>query len=147
MALVRQCVITALGNCLRSPLYHFATLEIIAEGRGGFHFLKQLMHVERRLPVIHSDDNSNSDEIRREWIHEASAKRIVRKRPAKRMNDRVERFLRLPDLLHAKREDLRIVRFYSGLIHPCLRQRAARSLRENCHACGDISGWSITRSL
>ena len=74
------------------------------------HPLQQLVHVERRPPVVDADDDSERDEIRRQRIHEASAERIVRQRPAERVNDRVERLLRLPDLLHAEREDLRIVR-------------------------------------
>src|SRR5687768_11759683 len=105
--------------------------------------LEHLVDISRRLPVIQSDDEAERDQIARERIHEASAKGVERHRPAQGVNHRVERLLRLPDLLHAEREDLRVRRRDFLPLEIRLRQRSPRSLGENRYLRRDVGGWSV----
>src|SRR6266540_1758203 len=105
----RQSVEASLGNRLRAPLHHLAAIEIPAEELMCLELLKKVVNVERGRPVIETDDDSKRHEVRCQGVHEASAERVLRERPAQSVNDRVERLLRLPDLLDAERIDLGIV--------------------------------------
>src|SRR5687768_3125123 len=105
--------------------------------------LEHLVDISRRLPVIQSDNEAERDEIARERIHEASAKRVERHRPAEGVNHRVERLLRLPDLLYTERENLRVRRGDFLPIHIRLRQRSPCSLGENRYLSRDVGRRSV----
>jgi hypothetical protein len=103
-----QRVVAALGDRLRAPLDQFAAFEIRPEQRVQLQLLEQRVHVEARVVVVEADHEPERDDIRLERVHEAAAERVVREGPADGVDDGVERLLRLPDLLHAERVDLRV---------------------------------------
>ena len=146
MALLRQRVISALRDRLRAPLDHFSTLQNIPERRAKLHPLQHLVHVVGSPLVVEAYHQSDGDEISGERIHEAAAETIVRDRPAKRVNDGVERLESLPDLLYTEREDLRIVRRYFLPFQVRLRQRPSRPLGQDRDLCGDVSRRSVAAS-
>ena len=106
-----QRVVAALGDRLRAPLHHLAALEVGAEERVQLQPLQQ--HVRRRasrLLVVEADHEAEG--------HAGSAPSDSRScRRRRRVGsgqpsvwiDRVQRLLRLPELLDAERVDLRVV--------------------------------------
>ena len=125
---------------LRAPLDHLPALEDVAKQRMQLHALEQDVDVERRVPVIEPDDQSQRDQIRLERIHEAAAERIAGERPAEGVDDAIEGTLRLPDLFHAEGEDLRVGGRHAVPLAPGLRQQRARPLGERHDLRGEIVG-------
>ena len=110
------------------------------------HPLEQLVDVQRHFVVIHAHHEADRYEVRRERIHEAAAERARWQRPAERVNDRVQRALRLPDFFHAEREHLWICGRDPFATHVRLRERATRSFGQDDDSGGDVSGRTITRT-
>src|SRR5215210_2677184 len=107
---IRKRVVPSLGDCLGPPFQELPALELGAEERMQLHPLQELMHVEVGVVVIEADDKAECNLGGTERIHEAATEGIGRQRPAQRMDDSVERTLRLPNLLYAERIQLRIGR-------------------------------------
>ena len=113
-----QRVVAALGDRLGAPLHHLAALEVGAEERMALHPLQQHVHVERRLAVVEADHEAEGHEVRLQRIEEAAAEGVARQRPAQGVDDRVQRLLRLPELLHPERVD------HAGSSEPTFCQRS-----------------------
>src|SRR5881394_230660 len=75
-AAVCQRMIAAFRNRLCAPLDHFATLQVLLYVRMRLERLQQLVHIERCLPVVESDNESERNDIRLERIDEAAAECI-----------------------------------------------------------------------
>src|SRR5205823_11684325 len=128
-----QRVVAAFGNRLRAPLDQFATLEVAAKQRMELHSLQQAMDVQRAVQVVQADHETERDEVRRQRVHEAAAEGIARQRPPQRVDDRVERLPRLPQLLDAEREELRILARHTLPRAPRLGQEVSYLLRLQRH--------------
>ena len=98
------------------------------------------MHVEGAVRVVEADHEAERDEVRRERVHEAAAERVARQWPPQRVDDRVERLSRLPQLLDAEREELRILARHLLPRAPRLRQHPARPLGEYRHLRHEVIG-------
>ncbi len=134
----RDRVVAAFGDRLGAPLNHLAAFQVLPERRMQLHPLEQLVDIERGVPGVEPDHQPERHEIGLERIHEAATEGIRRDRPAEGVDDRVERPLRLPDLLHAEREDLRIFGRHAPPLEPRLRQRSPRPLGQRGHFRDEI---------
>ena len=102
------------------------------------HSLQQAMDVQRAVQVVQADHETERDEVRRQRVHEAAAEGIARQRPPQRVDDRVERLPRLPQLLDAEREELRILARHTLPRAPRLGQEASCPFRQHRHLGGEV---------
>ena len=103
------------------------------------------MHVERGAPVVEPDDETERQQVRLERVEKAAAEGVARKRPAERVDHPVEGALRLPDLLHAQRKDLRILGRHALPLEPRLREHSSRPLGERRDLGDDVVRRLIAR--
>jgi hypothetical protein len=108
------------------------------------HLLQEDVDVERRLAVVEAHDEAEGEEVRLQRVEEAAAEGVARQRPAQGVDDRVQRALRLPELLHPQRVDHRIVGPDLLPAQPGLGQGAARALRQHRDLGLDVGGRGVS---
>ena len=102
IAPLRQGVVAALGNGLRSPLQKLSSLQVWPEQRMQLHPLEQLMDIQGGVVVVEPHHQSESYLAGAQRIHEASTESISRKRPSQGVDHPVERAFGLPHLFDAE---------------------------------------------
>ncbi len=140
MAPLRQRVVAAFRDRLRAPLDHLAALEVGTEEGMLLHLLQQDVHVQRRLPIVEAHHEPERQEVGLERIEEAAAESVARQRPAQRVDDRVQRPLRFPQLLDPEGIDHGVGGAHLLPAQPGLGEGAARAFRQHRDPGPDVGG-------
>jgi len=138
VAAFRNRIISSLGNGLGAPLHQLAPLQLCPKERMELQPLKQLVHVEPRVPVVEPHDQSERHQPLPHRIHEAAPEGVAGQRPSEGMDDAVEGTLYLPELLHSQGIDLRIRRSDSLPFEPPLGEEPPGALREHSDFRGQV---------
>ncbi len=116
-----------LGDRLGAPLEELAASQDLCDQRVPLESLQKQVDIEIGVLVIEADDQSERNLIFAVRVNETAAEGIGREWPAEGVDDPVQRFFDLPDLLDSQSKNLRVGRADALPLLPCLRKGAARA--------------------
>ena len=105
------------------------------------------MRVQVGLPVVETNHQPQTDHVGLQRVHETPAERIARKRPPQGVDHRVQRFLRLPDLLDAESVNLGILRLDLLPLDIRFGQGTPTPFRKGCDPRNDVGAGRVARRL
>src|SRR5262249_36506522 len=131
----RQRVETSARDRLRAPLHALAALQDLADLRMRLQLLQQVVYRERRVAIVEPDDQPDREHVLAHRVDERAAELAEAlagaQRPAHRVDDPVERFGDLPDLLDRELPHLRLLAAEREPVERDAREMPLRPLGEN----------------